>query len=144
MNITIKTDRDWEKIKELFENGDARTIQLGKDALLASGYKVRKHAVDRAPYKTGTLQRDITVEVVGHTVHDLEAHIGGNLPYMPVHEYGGAWTFTRDVVFGRKVEPFTYTAFYKEREFLRKGLEDAEGEIQTIFDTTFARILEPA
>lgn len=144
MKITITTDKDWQKIKELFENADVRTIQLGKDALLASAYRVRKYAVDRAPYKTGTLQRDITVELVGHTMNDLAANIGGNLPYMPVHEYGGSWTFTRDVVFGRKVKPFTYVAFYKERAFLRKGLEDAEGEIQTIFDTTFQRILEPA
>lgn len=142
MIVTIKNDGDWKKIQELFESGEPRVIQLGKDALLASAYRVRKHAVDRAPYKTGTLQRDITVEVVGHTLNDMAANIGGNLPYMPVHEYGGAWTFTRDVVFGRKVKPFTYIAFYKERAFLQKGLADAEGEIQTIFDTTFERILE--
>lgn len=35
MIVTIKNDGDWKKIQELFESGEPRVIQLGKDALRA-------------------------------------------------------------------------------------------------------------
>ena len=55
-------------------------------ALTAGALRVRNEAARRAPIKTGTLRRSITVEKA--TDKALTVNVGTNLIYAPPHEFG--------------------------------------------------------
>ena len=55
-------------------------------ALTAGALRVRNEAARRAPIKTGTLRRSITVEKA--TDKALTVNVGTNLVYAPPHEFG--------------------------------------------------------
>lgn len=142
--VSLKTDGNWEKILKKMESMGEDAVQAANIALTRAVTMVRTAVLSSGlvPFKTGTLRRSITTSVFGRQLEDMKGQIGSNLKYAPVHEFGGAWTFVRDTVFGRKVKPFTVTAHYQERAYLRTPFDQAQPEIQRIFTEELAKVVK--
>lgn len=86
----------------------------------------------RVPRKTSNLFRSIRYRMHGTTLRNLWSEIGSHLEYAAIHEYGG--NIQRSQAFGRPTRP--YIARYRERRYLRGGLQDSKASIGRIFDRT--------
>jgi len=111
---------EMDRLPQAFDEAIGRSlfksVQHIRTASLQSG---------RVPYKTGTLRRSITASVEGN-----EGLVGSNLPYAPIHEFGG--TFTRHSAWGRPTAPYVVT--YKGLQYLGKPFEDSLPEVTKIFE----------
>ncbi len=109
-------------------------------SLVRSTEKIRERAVQKAPYKSGTLRRSITTVV--------KRNIGivwTNLKYAAIHEFGwkikaktpkwlrfkinGKWIRTKQVVIPK-------------RPYLRPALEESVSDISRIFEQEFKLIIK--
>lgn len=141
--VSIKTDKSWQDILSALNNKDDLLRDHMMRALIKSTQLVRTNVLrsGKVPFKTGTLRRSITTAITGTRVEDMKGEIGSNLKYAAVHEYGGDWTFTRSSAFGRTTKPFTYTAHYKARRYLRDPYAASMTEINRIFSDELAKVV---
>lgn len=142
-NVSIKTDRSWQQILSALDGMDDKLRAHTERAMIKSVALVRTSVLrsGKVPYKTGTLRRSITTAMTGTRVQDMRGYVGTNLPYAAIHEYGGSFTFTRTSAFGKPTKPFTYTAHYTGRHYLRDPFKDALPEIQKIFTAELAHVV---
>lgn len=134
-SVSIKTDKTWSDILASLQNKDDLLQRKMAIAMVQSVQLVRTNVLRSGlvPYKTGTLRRSITTAIIGTRVEDMRGFIGSNLPYAAVHEYGGSWTFHRHSAFGRETRPFSYTANYKARRYLRDPYKNSLSDVNKIF-----------
>lgn len=140
MELKITHDQNWQKLTTHFKNIDA----ISKVALQVAIQDASFHTLQtvkssgRVPRKTSTLFRDIRAVQHINDMNRMYAEIGTNLPYAAIHEYGG--TFTRTSAWGRPTRPYSVT--YKERKYLRGGLQDSTREIHNIFNRSLRAITD--
>ena len=94
------------KIAQLKDGG----VGLAKKAVFSGALIIQSLAVQKAAYKTGTLRRSITINVVvkGQVVI---ARIGTNLEYARRIEYGFMDTDSRGRVYHQAARPYLRPAF---------------------------------
>lgn len=135
-DIVIEPDENWHFLMQAIRGANENVSQAIKDGLYESGLEVIRKAKPKTPYKSCNLRRSLTTEYQP----TFEQLVGSNEPYAAIHEYGG--DINRTKAWGRPTQP--YVAHYKEHAYLRRGLEESEGKIQRIFDTTIKEIMVAA
>lgn len=142
-SVSIKTDKNWEQLLRALERKDDSLMREMRISMLQSVQDVRTASLrsGKIPFRTGTLRRSLTTAVTGTTLDTLQGDMGSNLPYAAIHEYGGSYTYTRSVAFGRTVKPFTYTATYKARRYLRDPFRETLPRIRENFSRGLSRVV---
>jgi phage gpG-like protein len=118
--VSIRTDGNFEKMIQSMGVMTEKVNMAAKDAMLRALNLLRNAIIrsGRVPYKTGTLRRSITYAMEGDQLYNIVGRVGTDLPYAPVHEYGGTWTFHRKSAFGKPTKPYVVTAHYKARRYI--------------------------
>jgi HK97 gp10 family phage protein len=94
-------------------------------AVLTGGQPIKNEAQVRAPVKTGTLRRDITVQIVESTPTSAIAAIGTSVPYGPRIEFGFNGRDKLGRLYSQPAQPYLRPAFDQERENAYLEIQDA-------------------
>lgn len=139
--VHLNTDRNFEKMLQSVQQFPARANIAAREGMLRAVNLVRTAILQsgRVPYKTGTLRRSITTHIQGDDIYNMRGYIGTNLPYAPVHEFGGVWTFNRNQCFGRPTRPYVVRANYVARHYIGDTFSETLQDIQRVFSEALSK-----
>jgi HK97 gp10 family phage protein len=94
-------------------------------AVLTGGQLIKNEAQVRAPVKTGTLRRSITVQISESSATSASAAIGTNLAYARRIEFGFNGRDKLGRLYSQPAQPYLRPAFDQERESAYLEIRDA-------------------
>jgi len=131
VKIRVETDKAFEnmviKARGLTREVDEAARLAMELSAMATVSTIKSSG--RVPRKTSNLMRSIRHRTHGRRIGNLWAEVGTNVVYARIHEFGGP--VHRTQAWGRPTRP--YVAIYKERRYLRGGLQDSTHKIGQIF-----------
>lgn len=141
--VSIRTDGNFEKMIQSMGVMTEKVHMAARDSMLQALNLLRNAIIrsGRVPYKTGTLRRSITYNMEGDKLYNMVGRVGTDLPYAPVHEYGGTWTFHRTQAFGRPTKPYVVTARYKAHHYIGDTFVEQLQAIQSVFTRNMAQAM---
>ena len=139
----LKIEIDAELVEKALKEAPGLAKKMIALSLSESALEVQNKAKSPgyAPYDKGTLRRSIT-----HEVKPLEAKVGTNLVYAPIHEFGGTIRakkakYLRFKVNGQWVSKKQVTIKpYNGRGYLRPALKDSSKYIIDTFNKNLKKI----
>jgi HK97 gp10 family phage protein len=111
--------------RKLLDMSEATRQAKLEAAVLTGGQPIKNEAQVRAPVKTGTLRRDITVQIVESTPTSAIAAIGTGVPYGPRIEFGFNGRDKLGRLYSQPAQPYLRPAFDQERENAYREIQDA-------------------
>ena len=98
----------------------AQDPELLNASLIAAGQLIANDARARAPYKTGTLRRSISVEPVGPG----DVRVGSSVPYAARIEFGFIGADSRGRNYHQAAQPYLRPAFEENQQAVRQAVID--------------------
>jgi HK97 gp10 family phage protein len=122
-NVTIEGLPELKR-KLLDMSEEMRQAKL-EAAVLTGGQLIKNEAQVRAPVKTGTLRRSITVQISESSATSASAAIGTNLAYARRIEFGFNGRDKLGRLYSQPAQPYLRPAFDQERENAYREIQDA-------------------
>jgi HK97 gp10 family phage protein len=111
--------------RKLLDMSEAARQAKLEAAVLAGGQLIKNEAQVRAPVKTGTLRRSITVQISESSATNASAAIGTNLAYARRIEFGFNGRDKLGRLYSQPAQPYLRPAFDQERENAYLEIQDA-------------------